>query len=170
MLPIPLRSPGSHPSGLSADCQDPLQFPAVKPALESDVARLDGLLHALYEVLSGPAGQRRDWERYRTLFMDGARLIPVVAVTGEKPRARQLTLEDYIRRVEPIFAVEGFWERETSRQTETFGRVAHVLSSYESLRDPAGPPFERGANSMQLFYDDTRWWVVSIMWNTSRSA
>ena len=97
-------------------------------------------------------------------------MLVVVAVPGEKPHVRQLTVEDYIRRVEPIFAVEDFWERETSRQTETFGRVAHVLSNYESLRDPDRPPFERGANSMQLFYDDARWWVVSIMWNTSRSS
>jgi len=142
----------------------------MKPEIESDVSTLDGIVHALYEVLSGPAGQPRDWERYRTLFIEGARLIVVVAVTGEKPRARQLTVEDYIRRVEPIFAIEDFWERETSRQTETFGRVAHVLSTYESLRDPNGPPFERGDNSMQLFYDDSRWWVVSVMWNTSRSS
>ena len=142
----------------------------MKPALESDVSTLDGILHASYEVLSGPAGKARDWDRHRSLFIDGARLLVVVAVAGEKPRVRQLTVEDYIQRVEPIFAVEDFWERETSRQTETFGRVAHVLSMYESLRDPNGPPFERGANSMQLFYDDARWWVVSVMWNTSRSS
>jgi len=142
----------------------------MKSALESDVSGLDNIIHASYNVLSGPAGQIRDWERYRTLFVDGARLMPVVAVPGQKPHARQLTLDDYIRRVEPIFAVENFWERETSRQTEILGRVAHVLSRYESLRDPNGPPFEHGANSMQLFYDDLRWWIVSIMWNTSRSA
>jgi hypothetical protein len=142
----------------------------MKAVLESDVSTLDGILHALYDVLSGPAKQRRDWERYRTLFIDGARLLVVVAVPGEKPHVRQLTLDDYIRRVEPIFAVEDFWERETTRQSETVGRVAHVLSRYESLRDPNGPAFEHGANSMQLFYDDSRWWVVSIMWNTSRSA
>lgn len=142
----------------------------MKPALESDVSTLDAILHTAYEVLSGPAGQARDWERYRTLFVEGARLMPVVAVPGEKPHVRQLTLDDYIRRVEPIFAVEAFWERETSRQTEMVGRVAHVLSRYESLRDPNGAPFERGDNSMQLFYDDTRWWIVSVMWNTSRSA
>jgi hypothetical protein len=142
----------------------------MKAALESDVSTLNGILHALYDVLSGPAKQRRDWERYRTLFIDGARLLVVVAVPGEKPHVRQLTLDDYIRRVEPIFAVEDFWERETTRQSETVGRVAHVLSRYESLRDPNGPAFEHGANSMQLFYDDSRWWVVSIMWNTSRSA
>lgn len=150
----------------------------MKPALPSDVSTLDGILHAAYEVLSGPARQPRDWERYRTLFVDGARLMPVVAPTerepgkgpGARPHVRQLSLDDYIRRVEPIFAVENFWERETSRQVEMIGRVAHVLSRYESLRDPNGPPFETGANSMQLFYDDTRWWIVSVMWNTSRSA
>jgi len=142
----------------------------MKPALESDVSTLDGILHASYEVLSGPIGQRRDWDRYRTLFADGARLMPVVAVAGQKPHVRQLNVDDYIRRVDPIFAVEDFWERETSRQTEIFGRIAHVLSSYESLRDPNGPAFEHGANSMQLFFDDSRWWIISVMWNTSRSA
>ena len=149
---------------------DTLQSAPMKPALKSDVATLDGIFHALYEVLSGPAGQPRDWERYRALFIENARLLVVVAVAGKTPHVRQLTVEDYIRRVEPIFAVENFWERETSRQTETFGRIAHVLSAYESLRDPNGPPFELGANSVQLFYDDSRWWVVSVMWNTSRSA
>lgn len=142
----------------------------MKPAIESDVATLDGILHALYEVLSGPAGKPRDWERYRSLFIENARMIVVVAVAGQKPHTRLLTVEDYIRRVEPIFAVENFWERETSRQTETFGRIAHVLSAYESLRDPNEPPFERGDNSIQLFFDDSRWWLVSVMWNTSRSA
>lgn len=138
-------------------------------ALESDVSTLDGIVHAVYEVLSGPKGQPRDWERYRTLFIEGARLMPVVSVAGAAPHLRQLTLKDYIRRAEPIFAVENFWERETGRHAEIAGRVAHVLSRYESLRDPKGAPFERGVNSMQLFYDDTRWWIVSVMWNTSRS-
>ena len=79
------------------------------------------------------------------------------------------SVEDYIRRVEPIFAEENFWERETSRQVEMVGRIAHVLSRYESLRDPNEEPFEHGANSMQLFFDDTRWWIVSVMWNTARN-
>jgi hypothetical protein len=79
-----------------------------------------------------------------------------------------LTPEEYIRRAEPIFAKEDFWEREMGRQAESFGRVAHVLSHYESLRNPAGEPFECGTNSVQLFTDDERWWIVSVMWNTNR--
>ena len=137
-------------------------------ASPSDVATLDGILRAMYEVISGPAGAPRDWTRERSLYLPGARLMPVVSNPGETPRVRVLSPEDYIRRVEPIFAKEDFWERETSRQVETFGRIAHVLSHYESLRDPNGAPFERGSNSVQLFYDDTRWWIVSVMWNTPR--
>ncbi len=135
----------------------------------TDLSTVEGILHAAYALLSGPVGQRRNWEQYRTLFVPGARLMPVVS-TGGPPRVRVLTVDDYIQRVEPIFAKEDFWEVETSREVETLGRIAHVLSHYESRRTADGPPFESGTNSMQLFFDDRRWWIVSVMWNTSRTA
>lgn len=134
---------------------------------EMDVGSIDAIIAATYDVISGPKGQARDWERFRALYAPGARLMPVVG--GEKPHVRVLTPEEYIRRVEPIFALEDFWERETSREVKTFGRIAHVVSHYESLRDPKGEPFETGTNSMQLFFDDVRWWIVSVMWNTART-
>lgn len=137
-------------------------------ARRTDVATLDGIVRATYEVISGPVGEARDWERFRSLYAPGARLIPIVTADGAS-HARLLTPEDYIRRVEPIFAHESFWERETSREAQTIGHYAHVLSHYESLRDPEGEPFERGTNSMQLLNDGTRWWIVNVMWNTSRS-
>jgi hypothetical protein len=137
-------------------------------ARPSDVASLDSILQTLYEVISGAAGQSRDWDRYRSLFIPGARLMPVVSIAGETSRVRFLSAEDYIRRVEPIFATEDFWERESSRKTETFGHIAHVLSYYDSFRRPNDAPFESGANSLQLLHDGSRWWIVNIMWNTSR--
>ena len=135
----------------------------------SDVATLDAILNALYETVSGPIGQPRDWDRFRSLILPGGRLMPVISLPGEKASVRFLSTEDFIQRVEPIFAVEVFWERETSRQTETLGHFAHVLSFYESLRSPDGPPFERSVNSIQLLNDGTRWWIVNVMWNTSRA-
>jgi hypothetical protein len=140
--------------------------PMVRP---SDVATLDAILNALYETVSGPVGQPRDWERFRSLFLPGARLMPVVSMPGEKAGVRLLSTEDFIQRVEPIFAREDFWERETSRQTETAGHFAHVLSFYESLRSPDGPPFETSVNSIQLLNDGIRWWIVNLMWNTARA-
>ena len=75
----------------------------------SDAATIDAILNALYDVLSGPAGQPRDWDRLRSLFLPDARIIPVVSTPGEPARARLLTIEDFIRRLEPIFATENFW-------------------------------------------------------------
>src|SRR5437868_12309613 len=47
--------------------------PAAKPA---DVASMDSIVAALYDVISGPAG-KRDWDRMRSLFVPYGRLIPV---------------------------------------------------------------------------------------------
>jgi len=136
---------------------------------QTDFSTLDGILRVSYGSISGPARQSRDWSTFRSLFAPGARLMPVVSFGGEPARVRVLSPDDYIQRVEPIFAVEDFWEQETSREVAQFGRVAHVLSQYQSVRSPEGEPFETGTNSIQLFWDDARWWIVSIMWNTSRS-
>jgi hypothetical protein len=138
------------------------------PAVSSDAATLDAILHTFYEVISGAAGQARDWTRFRSLFAPGARLMPVVS-TGDASHLRLLSPDDFIRRVEPIFASEDFWEQESGRATEVIGRMAHVLSSYESRRNPQGAPFEHGRNSIQLFFDGARWWIVNVMWNTPRS-
>lgn len=134
----------------------------------SDFASVDSIIRASYETLSGPAGQPRDWNRFRALYYPGARLMPVVS--GTSPHVRLLDVEGYIQRVDPIFKTENFWEIETRREEKTIGRMAHVLSDYESFRDPKAEPFDRGTNSIQLFYDENRWWIVNIMWNTPRSA
>src|SRR5205807_1275290 len=117
---------------------------------------LSSIIDLNYSLLSGPAGHPRDWDRFRSLYLPNARLMPVVG--GPQPHVRLLSVDDYIRRVEPIFATESFYERETSREEHVTGRIAHVLSHYESLRDPDATPFEHGTNSIQLFFDNSRWW------------
>jgi hypothetical protein len=94
-------------------------------------------------------------------------LIPTSAApgTGGKLSPQVLNVEEYIARVEPLFEKTGFYEREIARHTDQFDRIAHVFSTYESRHDPADPePFVRGINSIQLFYDGGRWWIVSIYW------
>ncbi len=132
----------------------------------NDCETIDTTLRTLYAVISGPAGQPRDWALYRSLFLPDAHSILAVAKQGEAPRARVLDVEGYIRRTDPYFQTNDFWEVETDRKTETFGNIAHVLSFYESRREEHGEPFTRGVNSIQLFYDGTRWWIASVMWNT----
>jgi hypothetical protein len=139
---------------------------APKDANPADVASLDSIMKAVYDVISGDAGKARDWDRFRSLFYDGARLIPTGkdAQTGNIT-AHALSPDDYAKRAEPFFAKQGFYERETARRVETYGAVTHVFSTYESRHSLANKtPFARGINSFQLFYDGKRWWVMTIYW------
>jgi len=137
-----------------------------KEADPGDVASLDSIMKAVYDVISGDAGKARDWDRFRSLFYEGARLIPTSkdAKTGAIT-AHALSPDDYVKRVEPFFAKQGFFERETARRVETYGAVTHVFSTYESRHSPSDKtPFARGINSFQLFNDGKRWWVMTIYW------
>ena len=43
--------------------------------MSRDEEEIGALIAEVYEVISGPAGER-DWERFRSLFAHGARLMP----------------------------------------------------------------------------------------------
>jgi hypothetical protein len=134
----------------------------------ADVESIDAIIATTYDVISGPAGKPRDWERERSLFYPGARLMPTATVPGQNDvelAPQILDVDGYIARVEPLFDKSGFYEKEIARRVESFGSIAHVWSTYESRRDPSDPePFMRGINSIQLFNDGKRWWVLSIYW------
>src|SRR5260221_7681530 len=133
-------------------------------APSADVATMDSTVAALYDVISGPAG-KRDWDRFRSLFIPGARLIPTNARPTGEVGSRVLTVEDYAQRAGAAFEKQGFFEREVSRRLERFGSIAHIFSTYESrhAKDDA-KPFQRGINSIQLMNDGKRWWIVTIFW------
>jgi len=142
---------------------------AAPPANPADVASVDAILKSLYDVISGPAGQKRDWNRFRSLFANGARLIPTRQRPNEPAQAVVLDVEGYITRSAPMLETNGFFEKELSRKTEAFGRITHTFSTYASFRTAGDTaPFSRGINSIQLFNDGTRWWVVTIYWDAER--
>lgn len=133
----------------------------------ADVESIDAIVAAAYDVISGPAGEKRDWNRERSLFYPNARLIPTASVPGRNDVAIEpqiLDIEGYIARAEPLLQ-KGFYETEVARRTEQFGWIAHVWSTYESRYDPNdAAPFMRGINSFQLFNDGKRWWILSVYW------
>lgn len=130
-----------------------------------DVSSLDGIMQAVYESISGPAGAPRDWDRFRTLFAPGARLIPTSTAPDGTTGLQVWTPEDFIEQAGPGLVREGFFETEIGRSVERFGPVVHLMSAYDSRRRAEDPePFMRGVNSFQLLDDGSRWWVVTIFW------
>jgi hypothetical protein len=149
----------------------PAAAPAAHPAAAADVSSIDAILHSLYDVISGPAGQTRNWDRFRSLFYEGARLIPATPPIDGPPRARVLSVDDYITRTSAAFSRQGFYEREIARRVDQFGSIVQVFSTYESRHatDDA-KPFARGINSIQLYFDGQRYFVVTIFWDAERPS
>jgi len=155
--PSPVPSPTPKP--MTAET------PALPPANPADVASIDAIIASVYDVISGPAGKKRDWDRMRSLFVPGARLIPTGPRQTGGYGSRVLTVDEYIERASGFFEKEGFYEREAARKAEEFGQIAHVFSTYESRHAPGdAKPFQRGINSIQLMNDGKRWWIVTIFW------
>ena len=150
-------------SGAAAQPQRPNPFTIATqnaiPANPADVASIDSIMRAVYDVISGPAGQRRDWNRMRSLFTANARLMPYGA-----RGLRSGSVEDYITSSGPFLEERGFIEHEVARRVEQYSNIAHVFSTYEARNSEGGPVILRGINSFQLVRHEGRWWVVSIMW------
>ena len=139
------------------------------PAAADDLTTLDGILGALYDSISGPAERKRDLRRFRSLFAHGARLIPAApAEEGDRPIIAVLDVDEFFKRACEHFKVAGFFESEVARKVDSFGSVTHAFSTYESRRAPGEEPFARGVNSIQLFNDGERYWVVTVFWDSER--
>src|SRR5947209_1282526 len=126
-------------------------FDMKSETMASDVESIDAIITATYDVISGPAGKKRDWDRMRSLFFPGSRLIPTGPRQSGGYGSRVLTVEEYIERASAAFEKQGFYEREAARKVEMFGQIAHVFSTYESRHAPEDArAFQRGINSIQL--------------------
>jgi hypothetical protein len=149
-------------------------WPAAKNS--ADVDTVEHILASLYDVISGPAGKPRDWDRFRSLFLPDGRLgviRPEQPATGDQPAhlgdVVLLSPDTYIERDDPYFKTQGFFEHGVHNNIEEFGNLVHIWSTYESrhaLTDEK--PFARGVNSIQLAHAQGRYWIASILWDDER--
>lgn len=131
----------------------------------ADVSSIDGIMAAVYESISGPAGQARDWDRFRSLMAPGARLIPTGTTPNGQVGHQVWSPEEYIEAADPGLVANGFFETEIGRVVERYGPVVHLMSAYDSRRNADdAEPFARGVNSFQLLNDGSRWWIMTIFW------
>lgn len=145
-----------------------VDVPAIAPRAE-DVATIDGIMKAFYEVISGPAGQARQWSRDRTLYIPDIRFVAMSEDKSGQPRAQVASHQQFVDYADPVLVKDGFYETEIHRVTQEFGHIVHVFSTYESRLKADGPVIARGINSIELFYDGKRWWIASNIWDDERA-
>jgi hypothetical protein len=125
-------------------------------------------MKAYYEVVSGPAGQPRQWARDSSLHHPKAQ-IAIVRTVADRPQVQVMALGDFHRESAGL-AETGFFEYEIHREVAQFGTTAHVWSTYEWRTEAGGPVGGRGINSIQLFHDGTRWWILGWMFDGRSDA
>jgi hypothetical protein len=161
IAPVPVSGQTSKPAPPGSIAAHP-DWPKANPA---DVSSVEAILASLYGVISGPAGQPRDWKRFRSLFVPDARLIPTRHnKTGSGADVAIYTPEQYQERAAAALE-KGFFERDMHDTTESFGDIVHVFSTYESRHTKDSEPFQRGINSIQMLKDGNRYWIVTIFWD-----
>ena len=133
-------------------------------AVASEQEAVQAAVDGIYDVISGPVGAPRDWDRMRSLMTEDARLTPI-GPNGH----RSHDIDGYIERSEPFLLEQGFFEVETGNRMEIYGNLAQVWSAYEGRTGSVdGPLLVSGINSFQLQWDGERWYVVSWIFDQER--
>lgn len=137
-------------------------------ARPEDVSTIDGIIKAYYEVVSGPAGQPRQWDRDATLYIPNVRFVIVSEDATGKTTAESMTHQEFVDMSEAAMGGKAFYEHEIHRITQRAGNIAHVFSTAERSSSPDGKAEGRGIDSIELFWDGKRWWITGAnLWDVN---
>ncbi len=139
---------------------------ASRATMKADVASPEALARAVYETISGPVGQERDWTRMKNLWLPGARIILASQKYRGKAAYESLNLEQFILRVSDYYRTEGFYEKELAGRLNQFGEIASYWSTFEVRKgSPTGAFNGRGINSFQMVRKEGRWWITQLVFD-----
>jgi len=136
-----------------------------REARTEDVSTIDGIIKALYTVISGPAGPR-DWNRFHSLYHKDA----FMGAISDSGMLQKFSPAQYVQGNAPFFLKHGFYEKELSRKGSQFGNIAQVFSTYEYTAETTPPEKKRGINSVELIKENHRWYIMSITWDEERKG
>jgi hypothetical protein len=134
-----------------------------------DVKSPEAIVNATYRTLSGKKGEKRDWDRYLSLFLPDAKITSTSRTEGSTDK-KTWSANEYINVMGKWIDKENYHIKQIHSVKERFGDMAHVFSTYKASGAPVDKPFERGVNSYQLWYDGERWWIYSVIWHGEREG
>ncbi len=128
-----------------------------------DVRSIENLTKAYYECISGPIGQKRDFDRFRNLFHPKASFI--YSYWSEEAGKANLMMFDFDEYLEKLDYLDkrGFYEEEISSDVKKYGTMVNVVSTYKFwMEDKTAEG--RGVTNYHYFYDGERYWIMSMFW------
>lgn len=130
---------------------------------DKDVTSIESIGKAYYEIVSGPIGQARDFNRLRNLFHPDAKLIySYWSEAEQKNMLMPMDIEGYIEKLDYLDK-KGFFEEELYVKNESYGSITHSISTYKFWMEDRTAE-GRGFTSYQYFFDGKRYWILSMFW------
>lgn len=141
--------------------------------LPADVASPEAIVLATYAAIERAPGEHYDWDRFYSLFLPQATLIPNTEQRGGNFVVH--TPADFAALVDSFTVVggpndKGFAEEQIHYVLHRYGDVAQVFSTYQKHFWDDDNILGRGLNSFQLVYNNGRWWVAGIAWDEEVGA
>lgn len=125
---------------------------------EKDALTIDALIDATYQVVSGEKGAKRQWERDSYLHHPKA---VYSFFDRQKQKQETMTLEEFHKETDDMIFETAFYENEINREVKIYGNIAQVWSTYETRLEKNGKVARRGINSIQLIFENNRWYIIS---------
>lgn len=132
-----------------------------KTTFGDEVGTLDGIIKAYYDVVTIKKGEKVSYQRDSCLHVPNTVVGFARPGKNGKTELKLVSLKKFHEDSDAFLEKEGFYEKELGRRVENYGAIYHVWSTYESRNSADGPVLERGINSIQLFFDGTRFWILS---------
>lgn len=123
----------------------------------------EGVVHALYDLVTFPAGTTPDWDVMRAMFLPES----VVVLRTSRASNSVFTLEGFVQ--DWLHFIErdnveatGFTERIVRTHVTEFGDIAHVWVLYEAEIPGWDRPPQVGVDGIQLVRRDGSWLIAAI--------
>ena len=131
------------------------------------VKTIEGIVGETIRIISGAKGVERDWEAFRNLYTDDAKITIVAQKKDGTNSIKTITLEKFVRLGKNFYKKEGFYEYELKKTIDEYNGIAHVVQSYQTKYADKN---NRGINSYQLVFDGKRWWINNLMWTDNKNG
>lgn len=125
-------------------------------AYDPNVQSIDSIVKSIYAVISGKKGEPRDWEMMRHLFHPEANMVVNYVSEEGEPQIGFLSPEEYIETYAERMESRDLLEREVQRETDRFGNLVHVFSTFKTFGTKDDPkPLSRVSAAFNFSMTET---------------
>ena len=121
----------------------------------------EGITDLFLALISGAVDEERDWDQFRSLFAPGASFYSTRPDAPEGKQVRAFSVEEFIERIGPAYAREGFLEVSLGTRVHEFNGMANVFQSFHA-KNFTGTYDEKGINAYSLTFLNDRWYILSL--------